>query len=344
MTALERWVMRMWYGRGGAWLAPFAQLYGAVSALRERAYGSGWLQSVRVGRPVIIVGNLTVGGTGKTPLVAWIAERLRAGGIEVGIVSRGYGRSSSVVRIVEPGAGWREFGDEPVLLSLRTGCVVSVGADRVEAARAALAAGARVILCDDGLQHLRLARDCEIIVVDAERAFGNGRLLPAGPLRERTTHIARADVLVCNGVPGATLAQARADARTFVEMHLALEAARPVAGAGPSRALEEFRGQRVHAVAGIGNPGRFFRALAAHGIELIERAFPDHHPFRREELRFDDGLPILMTEKDAVRCRDWATPGMWFVPVSAELSHEGAATILACIERCIGCDAAAATR
>jgi tetraacyldisaccharide 4'-kinase len=346
MAVLERWLTRMWYGRGGGWLAPLASLYGGASALRERAYASGWLKSVRVGRPVIVVGNLTVGGTGKTPLVAWIAERLHASGIKVGIVMRGYGRNAAAVRAVTSDVDWREVGDEAVLLHRRTGCAVIVGADRVGAAEAAIAGGAQVIVSDDGLQHLQLVRDCEIIVIDGERGFGNGRLLPAGPLRERTTHLARADALVSNGPPGAALAAEtkRARDQPLLTMRLMLEAARPVARDGATRALEEFRGQRVHAVAGIGNPARFFRALAAQGIELIERAFPDHHPFRPDELAFDDGLPILMTEKDAVRCSAWATPFMWYVPVSAQLGPADEVALLGSIKRRTGYDAAAATR
>jgi len=346
MSPLERWATRMWYGGGGGWLAPVASLYGAASALRMRAYASGWLRSVRVGRPVIVVGNLTVGGTGKTPLVAWIAARLRAAHIEVAIVMRGYGRKGAGVRAVDAGSDWREFGDEAALLHRRSGCPVIVGADRVAAARAAIAAGAQVIVCDDGLQHLRLARDCEIIVIDGERGFGNGRLLPAGPLREGTEHLARADALVCNGERGPALAEqaARRGEAPLLTMRLVLEAARPISGTGASRPLEEFRHQRVHAVAGIGNPARFFRALAAHGIELIEHPFPDHHPFRPEELAFDDGLPVLMTEKDAVRCGAWTSASMWYVPASAELSPIDAQAMLAAIGRRTGYDAVAATR
>jgi tetraacyldisaccharide 4'-kinase len=346
MSALERWVVRMWYGGGGSWLEPLAFLYGAVIALRARAYGAGWLKPVQVGRPVIIVGNLSVGGTGKTPLVAWIAERLAAQGVSVGIVMRGYGRNAAHVRAVTSDVDWREVGDEAVLLQRRSGCAVFVGADRVAAARAAIEAGAQAIVCDDGLQHLRLARDCEIIVVDGERGFGNGRLLPAGPLRERTSHLARADALICNGSASERLWAERAGvhAKRFLEMRLAPGAVRPVAslaarsvtGAGISRSLEEFRGQRVHAVAGIGNPGRFFRLLTAHGVEPIERPFPDHHPFRPGELAFDDGLPVLMTEKDAVRCSAWATPSMWYVPVTAEFSPADEATLLGVIKSAHG--------
>jgi tetraacyldisaccharide 4'-kinase len=354
MSGLERWVMRMWYGRGGRWLAPLASVYGAAVALRTHGYAAGWLKSVRVTRPVIVVGNLTVGGTGKTPLVIWIAERLRASGIAVGIVMRGYGRDDRAVRVINAEMDWREIGDEAVLLHRRTGGPVVVGANRVAAARAAIDAGAQVVLSDDGLQHLRLARDCEIIVVDGARGFGNGRLLPAGPLRERTSHLARADALICNGSPSERLAAEPAwvRAKRFLEMRLAPGAVRPVAslaarsvtGADISRSLEEFRGQRVHAVAGIGHPGRFFRLLAAHGVELIERPFPDHHPFRPGELAFDDGLPVLMTEKDAVRCSAWATPSMWYVPVTAQFSVADEARLLSCIKQRIDCDAVAATR
>jgi tetraacyldisaccharide 4'-kinase len=334
---MERWLTRVWYenAAGAALLQPLSWLYGAASAARRGAFRAGWLETHRVERPVIIVGNLTVGGTGKTPLVAWLAHALTAHGSRVGIVSRGYGSQADEPRVVTETSDWREVGDEPVLLQQATGCNVIVSPDRVAAARAAIAAGADVIVCDDGLQHLRLARDCEIVVIDGARGFGNRRLLPAGPLREGAGRLARADLVVVNGSADAKILDAvqRATPPALVTMRLAAGAAKRVVGPGPARSLDDFRGRRVHAVAGIGNPARFFRELRERGMEVIEHAFPDHHPFAPHELAFPDELPILMTEKDAVRCAGQASPRMWYVPVTAELSEADAHTLLERVKR-----------
>jgi tetraacyldisaccharide 4'-kinase len=219
---------------------------------------------------------------------------------------------------------WRDVGDEATLLARRTGCPSIVAADRVAAARTLIARGAEVILADDGLQHLRLARDCAIVVIDGARGFGNGRLLPAGPLREPLTALSRADVVVINGEPAhhSIAAPVRAEA---LRMSLVAESAVRLDGHhGAPVALDAFRGRRVHAVAGIGNPQRFFDELAARGIELIKHPFPDHHPFTARELEFTDQLPVLMTEKDAVKCTPFANPRLWYVPVSAHFSERDA--------------------
>jgi tetraacyldisaccharide 4'-kinase len=310
-------------------LQPLSALYGAVIRLRQRAYRLGWLSSARVGRPVVVIGNLTVGGTGKTPLTLWLASELRRHGFEVGIVSRGYGGSNgSQPRLVDPSASWREVGDEPLILARRSGCPTMVGGDRVAAARALVTRGVDVILSDDGLQHLRLARECEIVVIDGARGFGNGRLLPGGPLREPPARLRDADAVVVNGPAlHASLAHALAPG-TLLTMALAATEALRLDGAEPPRPLAAFRGQRVHAVAGIGNPARFFAELRACGIEPIEHPFPDHHPFAAGELEFADQLPVLMTEKDAVKCAAFANPRLWYVPVSAQLSSADARELL----------------
>jgi tetraacyldisaccharide 4'-kinase len=312
----------LWYGEhpAASLLQPLASCYGALLAARRRAYRAGWLRRERVGKPVVVVGNLTVGGTGKTPLTLWLARELGARGLEVGIVSRGYGRFGSEPRRVKPGASWREVGDEPVILARRSGCRTVVGADRVAAARRLAADGVDIILADDGLQHLHLARDCEIVVIDGMRGFGNGRLLPAGPLREPAVRLWEADVVVVNGERDhPSLAGALAPQGTLAMRLRPLEAERVDASAAP-RPLEAFRGQEVHAVAGIGNPQRFFATLREHGIEPIEHAFPDHHALVPADLAFADELPVLMTEKDAVKCTTFADARLWYVPVSAELA------------------------
>jgi tetraacyldisaccharide 4'-kinase len=330
---MERRLTELWYREesGASLLQPLAAVYGAALAVRRRAYESGWVRPESAGRPVVVVGNLTAGGTGKTPLTIWLARQLGAAGLKVGIVSRGYGRTGREPRTVEPGSHWREVGDEALLLARRTGCPLIVAGDRVAAARSLATRGVDVILADDGLQHLRLARDCEIVVVDGARGFGNGRLLPAGPLREPVVRLWQADAVVVNGArTHASLAQALPPQGTLTMRLVAQEALR-VDAAAPARPLDSFRGQRVHAVAGIGNPGRFFAELRAHDIELIEHAFPDHHAFAAPELTFADDLPVLMTEKDAVKCAAFADARLWYVPVTADFTAEDARTLLTCV-------------
>lgn len=329
---MERAITDLWYGGGSAalLLEPLAWLYRAVTAFRRGLYAAGWLSVQSAGRPVIVVGNLTVGGTGKTPVVAWLAERLKERRFKVGILSRGYGRSGDSPRVVEPDSSWREVGDEPLLLRQRTGCVTVVSADRVAGARLLVERGVDVIVADDGLQHLRLGRDCEIIVVDGARGFGNGRLLPAGPLREPVAQAALADITVINGAPEhASLAHltARED-ESIVQMTLAPERAVPVSGKGTAAPLDRFRGQRVHAVAGIGNPARFFATLRGLGMDVVEHPFSDHHPFLASDLEFGDTAPVLMTEKDAVKCRTFANVRLWYVPVTARFADAQAVAML----------------
>jgi tetraacyldisaccharide 4'-kinase len=260
----------------------------------------------------------------------WLAQRLTASGVAVGIVSRGYKAAGSAVRRVTSDCDWRAVGDEPLLLHERTGCPVVVGVDRVAAAREVAREPIEVILCDDGLQHLRLARRGELVVIDGSRGFGNQRLLPAGPLREPVARITHADAVVLNGMPTPQLAGELAQltrSPVFV-MQLQIDAACSLAAPSRRCALAEFRGRPVHAVAGIGHPARFFRALAAHGLEPIEHPFPDHHPFSAADLAFADDLPILMTEKDAVRCRAFASSRMWSVPASAHFEEPAAEALL----------------
>ena len=291
-------------------LQPLGWLYGGLLAVRSRAYGAGWLRRQRAPRPVIVIGNLTVGGTGKTPLTLWLAGELKARGLKVGILSRGYGRSSAAPHLVLPTSAWAEVGDEPLLLARRAGVPTVVASDRVAGARLLAGAGVEIILCDDGLQHLRLARDCEIVVIDGARGFGNGRLLPAGPLREPPGRLASADLVVVNGAPEhASLAGAGAG-RPLLRMDLiGTQAVR--LDAQESRPLGAFRTQEVHAVAGIGNPQRFFRELRAQGLKLIEHPFPDHYPLKAQDLAFGDARAVLMTEKDAVKCSTFADARLW---------------------------------
>jgi tetraacyldisaccharide 4'-kinase len=332
-------LLRLWYGEspGVSALQPLSWLYGAAIAVRRQAYERGWVKSHSVGRPVIVVGNLTVGGTGKTPLTIWLANHLRQRGYDVGLLSRGYGREQGGLRMVTSDSSWEEVGDEPLILHRRTGCITLVASDRVAGARALAERGAKVILADDGLQHLRMRRDCEIVVIDGARGLGNGRMLPAGPLRESGSRVRAADALVVNGgtegepVRGVPPKLAAAALR----MRLQSAQARQVAGSRQEQPLEAFRGRPVHAVAGIGNPQRFFADLRARGLELIEHPFPDHHALSAADLDFGDGLAVLMTEKDAVKYRQAALSRHWYVPVEADFSQADSHRLLWLVMRAI---------
>jgi tetraacyldisaccharide 4'-kinase len=339
LSLAER-LTRGWYREPGGFsaLAPLSWLYGGAVRLRRLAYRRHWLSSRRIGRPVLVVGNLTVGGTGKTPLTLWLGQTLAASGIRVGIVSRGHGRheTGTQPRAVEPTSSWQDVGDEPLLLATRSGCPVWVCRDRAAAAQAAVAAGCELILADDGLQHLRLERDCEIVVIDGARGFGNARLLPAGPLREPVSRLATADVVVVNGAATHASLRQRLPPGAHV-MQLRQGQGVPVGGsAGEGRPLASFRGPPVHAVAGIGHPERFFAALRAAGLDVIAHPFPDHHPFAAADVTFGDALAVLMTEKDAVKCRPFARPGLWYVPVTAQFSEPGVSALLQELSRKLG--------
>ena len=308
--ALADTLAAAWYGKGRApwWTAPLAALYGGVTRLRRRLYRAGLLSSVRLPVPVIVVGNISVGGTGKTPLTIALAEALRSRGFHPGVVSRGYGGTEQGPLLLDDRPDPARFGDEPCLIHA-AGTPVAVGRDRPAAARLLIDAGCDVILADDGLQHYRLRRDVEICVIDGARRFGNRRLLPAGPLRESLARTAEVDFRICNG--------GSAEAGE-VPMRLEGGTARALRN-GATQPLDTFRGQRVHALAGIGNPERFFDELRARGIEVVPHPFPDHHAYAPGELEFGDGVAVLMTEKDAVKCAAFAPAQAWAVPVRAVL-------------------------
>jgi tetraacyldisaccharide 4'-kinase len=306
---LERWLLRRWYGgvAPGPGLRSLALLFAGTVALRAWLYRRGLLRTHRLRVPVIVVGNLVAGGSGKTPLTIALARGLAAQGWRPGIVSRGYGRRSRDPVRAGAGVPPEVCGDEPLLIARQTGLPVFVDSDRVAAARRLVAEGCNLIIADDGLQHRRLGRDIEIEVIDGERRHGNGRLIPAGPLREPAGR--RVDLRVANG---GTAGEGE------WPMRLVLGQAEPLEGGAP-RPLASFAGAPVHAVAGIGNPGRFFASLRELGLAPIEHAFPDHHAFMREDLRFTPAHPLLMTEKDAVKCVDFPLAGAYAVPVRAEL-------------------------
>ena len=305
--------MKHWYRRGPlAWLLwPASLAFGLLVALRRILYFIRVLPSAHPGLPVIVVGNLTVGGSGKTPLVLWIAEFLKANGWSPAIVSRGYGAKLAAPRAATVADEAGQVGDEPIVLARRSGCPVWVGADRlavIEALRAAHP-DVNVLVLDDGLQHYRLRRDLEIAVVDS-RGFGNGFLLPAGPLREPPRRLKSVHAVVSHGAPVPGYA-----------MRLEGETVHRMTDARERRAVPSFRGHRVHAVAAIGNPNRFFLHLTRLGVRVVPHPFPDHHRLTPEELDFGDDAPVMMTEKDAVKLRRYARANWWVLPVSARLEH-----------------------
>ena len=303
--------MRHWYRRGAvAWLLwPASVVFGFAVAVRRLLYWLRILKSAHPGIPVIIVGNLTAGGSGKTPLVLWIAQFLKSKGWSPGIVSRGYGGSIEFPRAATVAAEAEDVGDEPIVLSRRSGCPVWVGPDRLKVIEALRAQhpDVNVLVLDDGLQHYRLRRDVEIAVVDS-RGFGNGFLFPAGPLREPPRRLKSVDAVVSHG----------AGVKGFA-MQLEGEVAHRMTDARERQPLQAWRGQKLHAVAGIGNPSRFFVHVGRLGPKVVPHPFPDHHRFIPEELEFGDQAPVLMTEKDAVKLRRYARAEWWVLPVSAKL-------------------------
>lgn len=318
---------RIWYGRHplGLALAPLGWLWAGVARVRRLVYRQGWRRVARLPVPVIVVGNLSVGGTGKTPLVTWLFECLTRQGYHPGILTRGYGgRARHWPQQVRPDSDPEVVGDEALVLARHCEGPVAAGPDRVAAAMALLAhSDCDVLLSDDGLQHYALGRDIEIAVVDGTRRLGSGRCLPAGPLREPRSRLAEVDMVVTSGP---------ALRGEFPMRYLPL-ALRNLREPAERMGLDALRGRRVHAVAGLGNPARFFALLRAHGLEVTEHAFPDHHRYRVEELDFDDALPVVMTEKDAVKCERFAGADWWCLPVEADLPEAFERRLLATLTK-----------
>ena len=297
-------------------LLPLSWLFCSLAVLRRFFYLRGFLPGHAVPVPVIIVGNISVGGTGKTPLLIGLCDYLSRHGFKPGVVSRGYGADVRGTHAVSVNDSAAHCGDEPLLIRRRTGCPVVIGKDRAAAAKDLLAENeCDLILSDDGLQHYRLKRNIELAVVDSERGFGNGFCLPAGPLREPVSRLDNVDMVVYHG-------------NTDENYHFYLEfgEAHNLVSA-ETRTPDLFAGGPVHAVAGIGHPQRFFNQLRSLGLELIEHAFPDHYQFAASDIDFADGLPILMTEKDAVKFSGQAMAqsaellkNAWSLPVNAKLS------------------------
>ncbi len=317
---------QLWYERDPKYLIPFTWPYRAVVAARRWSYQLGWLPITHFDIPVIVVGNVTVGGCGKTPLVLWLVEFLKSQGYTPGIVSRGYGgKPGAIPVLVTPDSTAQVVGDEALVYARNSDCPLYICPDRVAAVDALLAEPVcDVVISDDGLQHYALERDIEILVIDGERRFGNGYCLPIGPLREPLKDVEDVDFRVCNG-----LGQGDEYSMRVVPDHV-----RDINDPKRMRSLDSLKEQTVHAVTGIGNPRRFFTMLAEQGMNVIEHAFPDHHQFVANELDFGKDAVVLMTEKDAVKCREFVTPNHWYVPIHVELSETFAHKLLRLLRSC----------
>jgi len=296
-------------------LYPLSLIFRLIAALRRALFRLGLFASVKLPVPVIVVGNITVGGTGKTPLTLWLVQQLITAGWHPAIISRGYrSEGDTAAREVSLEDDANAVGDEPLLMARRALCPVWIGRDRPAVAHALLQAHPEcdVIISDDGLQHYRLQRDIEIAVVDGARRFGNGLLLPAGPLREPVSRLREVDAVVVNGGP--------ADDRDGIPMSLHGISFRNLLDPSQMRSAADFSGMKVHAIAGIGHPERFFRHLQQLGLQPSTQAFPDHHSYTAAELDLQDADAILMTEKDAVKCAAFATGRHWVLQVDAQVA------------------------
>ncbi|MDD5320016.1 MAG: tetraacyldisaccharide 4'-kinase [Methylococcales bacterium] len=308
-NTLARWLVDIWYKDPfiGVWLSPLGFLFSDAVKFRKFLYRHGILKTHTLPVPVIVVGNITVGGTGKTPLIIWLAQFLKDSGYRPGIISRGYGgQSESWPQMVAAKSDAKNVGDEALLIAKQTGCPMAVGPLRVETATLLLKkSDCNIILSDDGLQHYALNRDIEIAVIDGERRFGNGYCLPAGPLREPIERLQSVDLIIVNGE--------KSEDDEFA-MQLTGDTALNLV-TGEQKPLQEFN--NCHALAGIGNPERFFKLLASAGLTCITHSFPDHYQFQRHDIEFGDNKSVLMTEKDAVKCAPFAGKQHWYLPVKA---------------------------
>ncbi|CAH1388277.1 tetraacyldisaccharide 4'-kinase [Candidatus Nitrotoga sp. M5] len=309
-----QWLEQHWYRTTPLHLImlPVSFLFHIVTATRRALYRKGILTSVKLSAPIIVVGNITVGGSGKTPLTLWLAQQLIDSGWHPGIISRGYGGTNKSPLAVQASSSHDEAGDEAVLMAQRKLCPVWIGRDRVAAAHALLQAHPEcdIVLSDDGLQHYRLQRDFEIVVVDGLRRFGNGYLLPAGPLREPLSRLTQVDAVV---IHGGVASKNQHSMQLYGEIFYNLLNPNVIAHAA------DFASQRLHSIAGIGHPQRFFTHLNNLGLKVQAHPFPDHHSFTAADLDYADADAVLMTEKDAVKCTTFANEKCWVLRVDAQL-------------------------
>ncbi|ASP48881.1 tetraacyldisaccharide 4'-kinase [Cognaticolwellia beringensis] len=328
-----RLIEKVWFqGHPAKWLIvplllPLSVLFAVLSFLRRLAYQVGLFKQVKMSVPVVVVGNIGIGGNGKTPVTLCLVEKLTEQGIKIGVVSRGYGsKAPHYPYQVTDESSAETAGDEPLLIFQRSGVPVVIGADRIKACQCLIELGCEIIIADDGLQHYRLARDFEFVVIDGKRLFGNGLLLPAGPLRETTSRIARADCVIVNGL---STWQKQASAFALPILTMVLKANQVInVKSGKSVDLDIFLAQnlamnkRINAIAGIGDPQRFFNTLEQVGFILSSvQGFIDHQAFSAHDLApFSGEIPLLMTEKDAVKCASFAQEYYWYLPVDAEFT------------------------
>jgi tetraacyldisaccharide 4'-kinase len=327
-SRLEQLFRHLWY-RSTAWyylLLPISWIYCAIVMLRRALYTRGIISSHKVDCRVIVVGNLVVGGGGKTPSVIAMANLLTGAGYRVGVLCRGYrGRADRWPQSVTPASSPNLVGDEAVMVAERTAIPVVAGPDRVAAARLLLSRHhCDVLILDDGLQHYALRRDIEISVADATRGYGNRHCLPAGPLREPLSRLAEIDAVI--SVDGEM-----PESTAIVRRHPG--DARNLSNPENTRKLAEFAGQQVHAVAGIANPESFFNLLKSAGLNVSTHAFADHHAFTLADLDFDDQTPVLMTEKDAVKCRSFAQANWWYIPLELGFDNDFETWLLNAVDK-----------
>jgi len=340
-----RLIEKVWFqGHSAKWLLvplllPLTCIFAVVSFFRRLAYRIGLFKQINMAVPVIVVGNIGIGGNGKTPVTLYLVEKLTEQGINVGVVSRGYGsKAPHYPYQVNEKSNAEKAGDEPLLIFKRSGVPVVIGGDRVAACQCLIEQGCELIIADDGLQHYRLARDFEFVVVDGKRLFGNGLLLPAGPLRETKRRINGADCVIVNGE---SVWQKQALNLSCPVLTMKLKATKVIhLNSGESVELSRFiegnlaQNTHINAFAGIGDPKRFFSTLETLGFTLsMTKGFIDHQDFSAQDLQpFPHNMPLLMTEKDAVKCADFAQDNYWYLPVDAEFNDNmGAESIVTVI-------------
>jgi len=307
------WINRIWYDDVPPpwWLRLLSHLYRLLLFLEKLSFRCGFRRSVKLPVPIVVVGNITVGGTGKTPLVIALVEKLRNCGWKPGVISRGYGGTEKGPYLLDNQSEPRTVGDEPCLIYQQTQVPVAIGRNRVAVARLLLdETDVDVIIADDGLQHWQLIGNVEICVLDGQRRFGNGKLFPAGPLRESIDRLENIDFIICNG------GQAQ---NREIPMRLTGDQAINLFNPKIYRPLRDFSGQKIHAFAGIGHPERFLQHLISYELDVNFYSFPDHYAFCEKDIRFNDDSPVFMTEKDAVKCRRFAGTEHWYMPVRAKL-------------------------
>jgi tetraacyldisaccharide 4'-kinase len=323
-------IEKSWYNKSGLTtvLQPLSWLFCLLVQIRRLLYRLKIIRTAQLDVPVIVVGNLTVGGTGKTPLVIELANLLKKHGYRPGVISRGYGgKARTWPQQVRWDGDPTMVGDEAILIARRTRCPMAVGPDRVASAQALLKyTDCNIIISDDGLQHYALGRDIEIAVIDGVRRYGNEKCLPAGPLREPLKRLEQVNFKISNGVPGPD---------EFAMKYVAEKLCR---ADEPAVTLEisSLKNQTVHAIAGIGNPKRFFDNLRASGLDIVEHAFPDHYPFKKSDLDFGEIQPIVITEKDAVKCQRFYLHNVWYQPIKAILDNQFTEQLLVMLERING--------